>query len=57
MWASVLGALFLAMLSTALNLLGVNIYWQNFVTGVILIVAILFDALSEKKKAAGKTAL
>lgn len=56
-WASVLGALFLAMLSTALNLLGVNIYWQNFVTGVILIVAILFDALSEKKKAAGKTAL
>jgi len=56
-WGAVLGALFLAMLSTALNLLSVNIYWQNFVTGVILIAAIFFDAVSEKKKAAGKVAL
>ena len=56
-WASVLGALFLAMLSTALNLLSVNIYWQNFVTGVVLVAAIFFDAWSEKKKAAGKSAL
>ena len=56
-WGSVLGALFLAMLSTALNLLSVNIYWQNFVTGVILIGAILFDALSEKKKALGKVTM
>ena len=56
-WASVLGALFLAMLSTALNLLSVNIYWQNFVTGVILVAAIFFDAVSERKKATGKVAL
>ena len=53
-WGAVLGALLLAMLSTALNLLGVNIYWQNFITGVILIVAILFDVLSERGKAAAK---
>lgn len=56
-WASVLGALFLAMLSTALNLLNVNIYWQNTVTGAVLVAAIFFDAWSEKKKAAGKSAL
>ncbi|HML38285.1 MAG TPA: ABC transporter permease [Bacillota bacterium] len=49
-WAAVLGTLFLAMISTALNLLGVNIYWQNFATGVILIVAIFFDAVSERRK-------
>ncbi|HWQ80088.1 MAG TPA: ABC transporter permease [Anaerovoracaceae bacterium] len=52
-WAAVLGALFLAMLSTALNLLSVNIYWQNFATGVILIVAIFFDAVSERRKRQG----
>jgi ribose transport system permease protein len=54
---AVLGVLFLAMLSTALNLLSVNIYWQNFVTGAILIAAIFIDAMSERKKALGKILL
>ena len=56
-WGAVLGALFLATISTALNLLGVNIYWQNFVTGAILILAIFFDAVGENRKLAGKVAL
>ena len=50
---AVLGALFLAVLSTALNLLSVSIYWQNFATGFILITAIFIDAMSERKKAHG----
>ncbi|MDO4565006.1 MAG: ABC transporter permease [Clostridia bacterium] len=54
---AVLGALFLSVLSTALNLLSVNIYWQNFATGAILILAILIDILSEKRKAIGKRLL
>lgn len=54
---SVLGVLFLSVLSTTLNLLSVNIYWQNFATGAILILAILMDTLSEKKKMAGKKLL
>ena len=54
---AVLGALFLSVLSTALNLLSVNIYWQNFATGAILIFAILLDALSEKRKTVGKAIL
>ncbi len=54
---AVLGALFLSVLSTALNLLSVNIYWQNFATGAILILAILLDALSERRKSAGKILL
>ena len=51
---AILGTLLLSMLSTALNLLSVNIYWQNFITGVILILAILFDAISVSKKRKGK---
>ncbi|MDR2088838.1 MAG: ABC transporter permease [Clostridiales Family XIII bacterium] len=44
-----LGALFMQVLSTSLNLLGVNIYWQNLITGIILILAILIDSLNEMR--------
>ena len=49
-----LGAMFLQMLSSSLNLLGVNIYYQSFITGVILILAIIIDVLNEKKAAKAK---
>lgn len=44
-----LGATFLQVLSSSLNLLGVNIYWQSFVTGTILILAIVMDVLNNIK--------
>lgn len=53
-WGAVLGAAFLSVLSTALNLLGINIYWQNFATGAILIIAIFIDAMSERRKTTKK---
>jgi ribose transport system permease protein len=46
-----LGALFMGMLANALNLLGVDVYYQNFVTGLILILAVVFDVLNERRKA------
>ena len=45
-----LGALFMGMVANALNLLGVNSYWQNLATGVILIVAVLIDVLGRKRQ-------
>jgi len=36
-----LGALFMGVLANALNLLGVDVYWQNLVTGLILIIAVV----------------
>lgn len=45
-----LGALFMAMLANALNLLGVDAYWQNFITGLILIIAVLFDVINERRR-------
>jgi ribose transport system permease protein len=45
-----LGALFMGMLANALNLLGVDVYWQNFVTGFILIIAVVVDVLNERRK-------
>lgn len=45
-----LGALFMGMLANSLNLLGVDVYWQNLVTGLILIIAVVFDVLNEQRK-------
>lgn len=46
-----LGALFMGMLANSLNLLGVDVYWQNFITGITLILAIVVDQVSERRKA------
>ncbi|TET39546.1 MAG: ABC transporter permease [Anaerolineales bacterium] len=48
-----LGALFMGMLANALNLLGVDVYYQSFITGLILILAVVFDVLNERRKASG----
>jgi ribose transport system permease protein len=45
-----LGALFMGVLANALNLLGVDVYWQNLVTGLILIVAVVVDVINERRK-------
>ncbi len=45
-----LGAAFMAVLANSLNLLGVDVYWQNLITGLILIVAVVIDVLNEKRK-------
>ena len=47
---ALLGALFMGMLANALNLLGVDVYWQNLVTGVMLILAVVFDMINESRK-------
>ena len=48
-----LGALFMQIISTSLNILGVDIYYQYAVTGIILIIAILADELRERKRVGG----
>jgi len=45
-----LGALFMGGLANALNLLGVDVYWQNLVTGLMLILAVVFDTINERRK-------
>ncbi len=45
-----LGALFMGVLANSLNLLGVDVYWQNFVTGLILIIAVIVDVINERRK-------
>lgn len=49
-----LGALFMGVLANALNLLGVDVYWQNLITGLILIVAVVVDVINERRKSSQK---
>jgi ribose transport system permease protein len=49
-----LGAMFMGVLANALNLLGVDVYWQNLVTGLILIVAVVIDVINERRKSGQK---
>lgn len=45
-----LGTLFIGVLANVLNLVGVDVYWQNLVTGLMLILAVVFDAANERRK-------
>lgn len=50
-----LGAVLMATVTNAVNLLGVNVYWQTFITGMTLLIAVLIDLLGKaKKERAGK---
>lgn len=46
-----LGALFMSVVANALNLIGVDVYWQNLITGLILITAVLIDVAGQRRKA------
>ena len=49
---TVLGALLMNVLSSGMNLVGVSAYWQKFVTGLIIIVAVAFDQYQRSKRKA-----
>lgn len=49
MFGSFLGMLIMAIVLNAFNLLGVNIYWQKAILGVILLAAVLGDVLRRRK--------
>ena len=40
----------MALITNSLTLLGVDIYWQTFVTGATLLTAVLIDQLGKKRK-------
>lgn len=50
---TVLGVLFLGVLSNGLTIGGVSSFWQSVVTGVVLIVAVLLDHLRSRRESRG----
>lgn len=47
---ALLGVILLNLISNGLNLLGINVYWQNVVIGGVLIIAVAADSLSHRSK-------
>jgi ribose transport system permease protein len=48
-FGAVLGVIFVALISNAMTMLAVSIYWQMIVTGFVLVVAVAIDMLSRRK--------
>jgi ribose transport system permease protein len=48
-----LGSLLMALITNALTLLGVDVYWQTFVIGATLLLAVLIDRAGKARAAAG----
>lgn len=46
---SILGLIFMALVTNAMVLLGVSVYWQGVVLGSILIIAVSIDMISRRK--------
>jgi len=46
---SILGVLLMAIINNGLVLLNVSIYWQSIVSGVILVAAVTFDMLNQRR--------
>ena len=51
-FGTILGALLMNVLSSGMNLVGVSAYWQKFVMGLIIIVAVAFDQYQRSKRKA-----
>ena len=49
-WGSILGITLLSMVTSSLILLDVNVYWQDFIKGLILLSAISLDSLGQIRK-------
>jgi ribose transport system permease protein len=47
-----LGSLLMALITNALTLLGVDVYWQTFVIGATLLLAVLIDRIGKARAAA-----
>jgi len=49
MFGSFLGMLIMTLVLNAFNLIGVNVYWQRLILGVILLAAVLGDVLRKRR--------
>jgi ribose transport system permease protein len=47
-----LGSVLMALVTNAVNLLGVNVYWQTFIVGLTLLIAVLIDKFGSKQRGA-----
>ena len=47
---AVIGAIFMGVLNNGMSILGVDMNWQRAVKGLVLLLAVIFDVTSKKRK-------
>jgi inositol transport system permease protein len=50
MWGTLVGAIIIGVLNNGLDLLGVSSFWQQIVSGIIIIAAVMLDVANKKSK-------
>jgi ribose/xylose/arabinose/galactoside ABC-type transport system permease subunit len=48
-WGTILGAILISLIMNALNLLAVSYFWQDLVTGLVIVLAVAFDILNRRR--------
>ena len=46
---AIVGAFIMAVLSSGLQIMGFSTYWQQFITGIVLLIAVMIDTMRRKK--------
>ena len=49
---TLIGGLLMGAISFSINLLGIDSYWDNVVTGLVVLIAVSLDAITKKRRAA-----
>ena len=49
-----LGCILMAIITNAMTLLNVSVYWQTFVTGFTLFLAVVIDCMNKRRQASKK---
>jgi len=50
-WGTILGATLISLILNALNMLAVSYFWQDLVTGLVIVLAVFFDILNRRRVA------
>lgn len=52
-WGTVIGALIIGVINNGMNLMNVNVYYQQIAKGIVMVLAVLLDCLKNKRATRG----
>jgi ABC-type xylose transport system permease subunit len=47
---AIIGAAIIGVLNNGMSIVGANDYWQQVITGIVLLIVVVFDSLSQRNR-------